>query len=191
MPSVMAIGCQWMVGIASIAAQAIECLPFLNCATCVSWHWPHVSGVGIVAFAASVAVMWAEPWQVSHSIPTSWCLLCFQSETTLGVTVLWQATHCCPMLEVCAECGPAIATEVKQIRNRTAKEESSTRRDMTTSGQSKSGPRGTSKPRQKQANRSMTKVTYHGAVAPRLVHHCSRILVSEVAGLCRFIQAEG
>ncbi len=38
MPSVIAIGCQWMVGIASIAAQAIECFPFLNCATCVSWH---------------------------------------------------------------------------------------------------------------------------------------------------------
>ena len=36
MPSVMAIGCQWMVGIASMAAQAIECFPFLNCATCVS-----------------------------------------------------------------------------------------------------------------------------------------------------------
>src|SRR5208283_5498729 len=57
MPSVMAIGCQWMVGMASIAAQAMACLPFLNCATCVSWHWPQVSGVGIFALAASAAVL--------------------------------------------------------------------------------------------------------------------------------------
>lgn len=34
-----------------IEAHAMECLPFLNCATCVSWHWPQVSGVGILAFA--------------------------------------------------------------------------------------------------------------------------------------------
>src|SRR5208283_5266603 len=74
---------------------------FCNTASCsgdlipILWQEPQPfmpSVMGITAFAASVAVVWAEPWQVSHSIPTSWCLLCFQSETTLGVTVLWQAT---------------------------------------------------------------------------------------------------
>jgi hypothetical protein len=35
-PSVMAIGCQWIVGMASIAAQAAACLPLLNCLTWVS-----------------------------------------------------------------------------------------------------------------------------------------------------------
>src|SRR5215469_4887184 len=59
-PSIMTMGCQWMVGIAFIDAQAMACFPLLNCVTCVSWHCAHVSGVGIFALATSLAeVCWS------------------------------------------------------------------------------------------------------------------------------------
>src|SRR5208337_1932635 len=93
-PSVMAIGCQWMVGMAFIAAQATACLPFLNCATCVSWHWAQVSGVGIFTLATSLAEECWSPWQATQVISAALCLLSFQSETMLGVTFVWQSMHC-------------------------------------------------------------------------------------------------
>src|ERR1051325_10983321 len=44
-----------MVGIAFIAAHARECFPFLYCSTCVAWQVAHVSGVGILTLATSLA----------------------------------------------------------------------------------------------------------------------------------------
>src|SRR5271157_5094978 len=54
-PSIIAIGCQWMVGMASIAAQALECLPCMYWSTCVLWHWAQVSGVGMRTLETSAA----------------------------------------------------------------------------------------------------------------------------------------
>ncbi len=54
-PSIIAMGCQWMVGIASIAAHALECLPCMYCSTCTLWHCAQVSGVGIFTLATSLA----------------------------------------------------------------------------------------------------------------------------------------
>ncbi len=64
-PSIRATGWAWAMGIAFMAAQAKACLPFLNCATLSSWHWAHVSGVGISAAAKSASVLCFSPWQVS------------------------------------------------------------------------------------------------------------------------------
>ena len=52
MPSVIAIGCQWMVGMAFMAAHASACLPPLNCLTCV-----------VVALAAGVRRRQSAPWR--------------------------------------------------------------------------------------------------------------------------------
>src|SRR5215469_2599813 len=82
-----------MVGMAFIEAHAMACFPFLNCATCVSWHWEQVSGVGIVTLATSVDEVCWSPWQVTHVTSTPLCLLNLQSATMLGVTLLWQSTH--------------------------------------------------------------------------------------------------
>ena len=38
MPSIMAMGCMWKVGMAFMAAQALACLPSLNCFTWVPWQ---------------------------------------------------------------------------------------------------------------------------------------------------------
>src|SRR5215472_10179017 len=51
-PSMSDIGSEWIVGMAIIAAQALECLPCLYCSTCVWWHCAQVSGVGILTLAA-------------------------------------------------------------------------------------------------------------------------------------------
>ena len=52
MPSIMATGWAWALGMAFIAAQARSCLPFWNWVTCSSWHSAQVAGVGIFARAA-------------------------------------------------------------------------------------------------------------------------------------------
>ena len=57
----MAIGCQWIVGMAFREAQAKACLPFLNCVTWVSWHGAQVSGVGIFALDTSLAELCRSP----------------------------------------------------------------------------------------------------------------------------------
>src|SRR5208282_1321359 len=90
-PVVMAMGCQWMVGMAFIAAQAMECFPFLNCVTCVWWHVAQVSGVGIFTLATSLAEVCWSPWQATQVTSIPLCLLSFQSETMFGVTLLWQS----------------------------------------------------------------------------------------------------
>src|SRR5208337_5580951 len=90
----MAMGCQWMVGMAFIAAHAMECFPFLNCATCVWWHVAQVSGVGIFTLATSLAEVCWSPWQATQVTSIWLCLLNLQSETMLGVTLLWQSMHC-------------------------------------------------------------------------------------------------
>jgi hypothetical protein len=82
-----------MVGIAFIDAQAMACLPLWNCATWVSWHWAQVSGVGIFVLVTSLAELCWSPWQLMHVTSTPLCLLSFQSETMLGVVLLWQSTH--------------------------------------------------------------------------------------------------
>src|ERR1700690_463483 len=87
-PSIMAIGCQWIVGIAFIAAHAAACLPLLYSLTLFSWHAPQVSGVGIFTFAVSRFEIWSLPWQTEQSTPFLLCLLNSQSRTTFGVTSL-------------------------------------------------------------------------------------------------------
>src|SRR5579864_3484872 len=82
-----------MVGMAFIAAQAKECFPFLNCETCCSWQEPQVSGVGILTWSTSLAEWCRSPWQTSQVMPPlAWRESC-QSETMLGVTLVWQVTH--------------------------------------------------------------------------------------------------
>ncbi len=111
MPSIMATGWAWAVGMAFMAAQASACLPFLNCATCVSWQAAQVSGVGISALAASVALWCASPWQIVHSTPAPLCLLSCQSATMPGEVFLWQS------MQVLA-CAPA-ARKVRAAATRT------------------------------------------------------------------------
>src|SRR6185437_2419552 len=82
-----------MVGMAFMAAQAKACLPFLNCATCASWQEPQVSGVGIFTLATSAAEVCWSPWQASQPTSTWLWRLSFQSETILGVILLWHSMH--------------------------------------------------------------------------------------------------
>src|SRR5512135_3818647 len=82
-----------MVGMAFMAAQAKACLPFLNCATWASWQEPQVSGVGIFTLATSAAEVCWSPWQASQPTSTWLWRLSFQSETILGVTLLWHSMH--------------------------------------------------------------------------------------------------
>jgi hypothetical protein len=93
MPSIIATGWAWALGIAFIAAQARACLPFLNCATCASWHVAHTSGVGMAAFAASPATLCSLPWQASQLTPATLCLLVCQSATMPGCWRPWQSTQ--------------------------------------------------------------------------------------------------
>jgi hypothetical protein len=44
--------------------------------------------------ATSLAEVCWSPWQATQVISAALCLLSFQSETMLGVTLLWQSTHC-------------------------------------------------------------------------------------------------
>src|SRR3974390_2006686 len=78
---------------AFIAAHAIECLPFLYCATWSAWHWAQVSGVGIFTFATSEAEVCSSPWQTTQPMSDWLCLLSFQSETMLGVVFEWHSMH--------------------------------------------------------------------------------------------------
>ncbi len=91
MPSVMAIGCQWMVGMAFMAAHASACLPLLNCLTCVSWQSAQVSGVGNCTLATSLVDWCPSPWQSAHATFTSQCRLMLQSATMLGVIFWWHS----------------------------------------------------------------------------------------------------
>jgi hypothetical protein len=78
------------------AAHAKACFPFLNCATCASWHWPQVSGVGMRAFAKSSFARCASPWHAAQSTSARACFESFQSSTIRGVICAWQATQACP-----------------------------------------------------------------------------------------------
>src|ERR1039458_10059316 len=91
-----------MVGMASIAAHAFECLPCLYCSTCVWWHWAQVSGVGILTFDTSLADWCRSPWQTAQVTSTWLCLLSFQSETMLGVCLLWHSMQEAAGLADCA-----------------------------------------------------------------------------------------
>src|SRR5512134_3320059 len=93
MPWVIAAGCQWMVGMAFIAAQAAACLPFANSLTRSLWHSAHASGVGIPARSTSAAEVCCVPWQAEHFTSLAWWREIFQSDTTPGVTEVWQSTH--------------------------------------------------------------------------------------------------
>src|SRR6266567_3587778 len=98
-----------MVGMAFIAAQAMECLPFLYCATWSAWHWAQVSGVGIFTFATSAAEVCSSPWQTTQPISDWLCLLSFQSETMLGVVLVWHSMHCAlGEAELAAEAIPGV-----------------------------------------------------------------------------------
>src|SRR5579862_8743308 len=105
-----------MVGMAFMAAHAKACLPFLNCATWASWQAPQVSGVGIFTLATSAAEVCCSPWQASQ--PTSSWLwrLSFQSETMLGVSLLWHSTHLAVVLD--AGCGCAADIRNGESRKR-------------------------------------------------------------------------
>src|SRR6516164_8964283 len=83
-----------MVGMAFIAAQAMECLPFLYCATWSAWQSAQVSGVGILTLATSFAEVWSLPWHTTHPTSDWLCLLSFQSDTMFGVVLLWHSMHC-------------------------------------------------------------------------------------------------
>src|ERR1017187_590041 len=78
-----------MVGMAFMAAHASACLPPLNCFTCVSWHSPHVAGVGIFTLATSLVLWCPSPWQSSHPTCTSQCRLMLQSATMLRLIFWW------------------------------------------------------------------------------------------------------
>jgi hypothetical protein len=90
----------------------------LNCVTCASWQPPHVSGVGIFAFAKSSFVVWSAPWQATQSTSILECFDAFQSFTMLGFTRVWQSTQPWPApgfaaggaLFFCAAAGAASAT---------------------------------------------------------------------------------
>src|SRR6266567_3036847 len=98
-----------MVGMAFIAAQAMECLPFLYCATWSAWHWAQVSGVGIFTLATSAAEVCSSPWQTTQPISDWLCLLSFQSETMLGVVLVWHSMHCAlGEAELAAEAIPGV-----------------------------------------------------------------------------------
>src|SRR5262245_14418398 len=105
-----------MVGMASIAAQPKACLPFLNCSRRSEWHWPQVSGVGTVALAASLALVWSLPWQTSQPMPAPECLLSFQSLTTLGVVLVWHSTQFSPTL--CCGLGTSAAAVLAALGSR-------------------------------------------------------------------------
>jgi hypothetical protein len=63
------------------------------CFICVAWHLAQVAGAGSLAFDASIAVRWSEPWHASQPTDTAACRESFQSETIPGVLLAWQATH--------------------------------------------------------------------------------------------------
>src|ERR1035438_4459829 len=99
-----------MVGIAIIAAHALECLPCLYCSTCVWWHCAQVSGVGIFTFDTSLADWCRSPWQATQVTSIWLCLLSFQSETMLGVCLLWHSMQDAAGLADWANRGTLIAT---------------------------------------------------------------------------------
>jgi hypothetical protein len=103
-----------MVGMASIAAHAAECFPFLNCSTWVWWQVAQVSGVGIFTLTISLADVCWSPWHEMQVTSTWLCLLSFQSETMLGVTLVWHSTHCAGVA-VCA------VSETDEIRSKEAR----------------------------------------------------------------------
>src|ERR1035441_6147147 len=102
-----------MVGIAIIAAHALECLPCLYCSTCVWWHCAQVSGVGIFTLATSLADLCWSPWQVTHVTSSLLCLLSFQSETMLGVCLLWHSMQAAAGFAGCA-CNSGLMTTDKK-----------------------------------------------------------------------------
>ncbi|MCU0583519.1 MAG: hypothetical protein MUE57_06760 [Syntrophales bacterium] len=90
MPSIMAMGCMWKVGMAFREAHAFACLPSLNCLTWLPWQKAQRSGVGISARATVSGEKCLSPWQTAQSTPFWLCLLSFQSDTIPGVMAVWQ-----------------------------------------------------------------------------------------------------
>ena len=130
-PSIIAFGWSFVVGMAVRASQAFECLPFSNWATCSPWHSAQTlaeTDVTTPGFSQALVFFVTSPfrWQSSHDIPCAACFDMEKSRRALPVIPVftWQVTQSLGGFVSAAE------TPVAAARRAAAKQRATARNDF-------------------------------------------------------------